>query len=53
MERAQDREWDDVVHVDQPTTWASHWNSQEMSQTVDILDTSHNSNVNVGLSLNG
>jgi hypothetical protein len=34
MERAQDRY---VVHVDshQPTTWASHWNSQEMSQTVD------------------
>ena len=60
IERAQNREWDDVVHVDshQPTTWATHWNfqSQEMSQTVDILDTSHldtNSSVNVGLSLHG
>ena len=45
MERAQNREWDDVVHIDshQPTTWGTHWNSQsqEMSQTVDISDTSH------------
>ena len=60
IERAQNREWDDVVHVDshQPTTWATHWNSQsqEMSQTVDISDTSHldtNSSVDVGLSLHG
>ena len=30
IERAQNWEWDDVVHVDsqQPTTWATHWNSQ-------------------------
>ena len=49
---AQNWEWDDVVQVDsqQPTTWAT-WNShsQEMSQTVDLSDTS----LNVGLSLHG
>ena len=53
IERAQNWEWDDVVHVDshQSTTWATHWNSQsqDMSQTVDISYTS----VNVGLSLHG
>ena len=53
-------EWDDVVHVNshQPTTWATHWNShsQDMSQSVDILETIHldtHTSVNVRLSLHG
>ena len=45
IERTQNRECDDVVHVynHQPTIWITHWNfqSQEMSQTIDISDTSH------------
>ena len=60
IKRAQNWEWDDVVHVDshRPITRATRWNSQsqEMSQTIDISNTSHlvtNSSVNVGLSLHG
>ena len=40
IERAQNREgrggeWDDVVHVNsyQPTTWATHWNSQSQNMS--------------------
>ena len=53
-------EWDDVVHVDshQPTTWATHWNSQsqDMSQSIDVsetIDLDTHPSVNVGLSLHG